>query len=82
MIAAPVASLGVGQYALTGDCTSQIVPFDSTTLASLYPTRAAYLEQYRRATQALLDDGFILKEDVAPLMQTARNVTSIPTQGS
>jgi hypothetical protein len=82
MIQVPVADLGPGQYALTGDCTDQIVPFDAATLSSLYPTRAAYLKQYKRATEQLLDDGFILKEDVAPLLATAAKVTSIPTQGS
>jgi hypothetical protein len=82
MVQAPIATFGPGQYALTGDCTDQIVPFDAATLSSLYPTKAIYLDQYRRATQALLTDGFILKEDVEPLMQIARNVTSIPTQGS
>jgi hypothetical protein len=82
MIQAPVADLGPGQYALTGDCTDQIKPFDATTLSSLYPTRAAYLKQYRQATQQLLQGGFILKEDVAPLLATAAKVTSIPAQGS
>lgn len=79
MIQVPVASFGIGQYALTGDCTSQIVPFDQATLAALYPSKAYYLKQYKAATQQLLDNGYILKEDVQPLLRTAQQVTSIPT---
>ncbi|MFN8196115.1 MAG: alpha/beta hydrolase domain-containing protein [Nocardioidaceae bacterium] len=82
MVEVPVASFGPGQYALTGDCADQIKPFDATTLASLYPTRADYLRSYRRATLDLLADGFILREDVRPLLALAARVTSIPAQGS
>jgi hypothetical protein len=82
MVQVPVAKFGAGQYALSGDCTSQIVPFDSTTLSSLYPTKAYYLHQYQAATDNLIKEGFILKEDKAPLIAIAKAVTSIPTQGS
>jgi hypothetical protein len=82
MVEAPVASFGPGQYALTGDCTTQIVPFSSATLSSLYPTRANYLAKYNAATDALLKGGFILKDDVKPLRDLANKVTSIQTQGS
>ena len=45
IVEVPVASVGVGQYALTGDCP-EIQPFDQVTLDALYPNRANYLEQY------------------------------------
>ena len=82
MVAAPVASFGPGQYALTGDCTDQIKPFRAKVLSALYPSRAAYLRQYDRATRDLVRDGFILRDDASTLRQIARNVTSIPHQGS
>jgi hypothetical protein len=76
MMQVPVASFGVGQYALTGDCP-EIVPFDDTTLDALYPNRTYYLEQYDDATAQLLKRGFILKPDAYKLRATARAVTSV-----
>lgn len=81
MVEVPVATFGPGQYALTGDCP-EIVPFDESTLSSLYPTRASYLDKYEAATRELLRDGFILREDVPKLLKTSREVTSIPGSGS
>jgi hypothetical protein len=82
MLEAPVARYGPGEYALSGDCTDQIVPFRKQTLRSLYPTRSSYLEQYRDATTRLLRDGFILREDVRKLLRVARSNTSVRTTGS
>jgi hypothetical protein len=81
MVEVPVATFGPGQYALAGDCP-EIVPFDWSTLSALYPTKADYLTKYRAATFELLRGGFILREDVQKLMTIARQVTSIPHQGS
>jgi len=76
MVAAPVASFGVGQYALSGSCP-EIAPFDQTTLDALYPTRQVYLQQYDAATSALRRHGFVLAEDVGKLRRIARQVTSV-----
>jgi hypothetical protein len=38
-------------------------PFDRATLASLYPTHAAYVAAVREATRRNLKAGFILKVD-------------------
>ena len=38
MVEVPIATFGPGQYALTDGCP-EIVPFDASTLASLYPTQ-------------------------------------------
>ena len=76
MVEAPVASFGVGQYALSGDCP-EIVPFDAGTLDALYPTRRNYLQQYDAATALLVRQGFVLKPDAAKLTATARKVTSV-----
>ena len=76
MVAAPVASFGVGHFFLTGGCP-EIVPFDDATLDALYPTRQDYLERYDAATALLLRQGFIRTEDVAKLRSIARKVTSV-----
>jgi hypothetical protein len=76
MVAAPVASFGVGHFFLTGDCP-EIVLFDDATLDALYPTRQNYLERYDAATALLLRQGFILTEDVTKLRSIARKVTSV-----
>jgi len=76
MVAAPVASFGVGHFFLTGGCP-EIVPFDGATLDALYPTRQNYLERYDAATALLLRQGFIRTEDVAKLRSIARKVTSV-----
>jgi hypothetical protein len=76
MVEVPVASFGVGQYTLSGTCP-EIVPFDEQTLDALYPNRSNYLRQYDTATDSLLDQGFILKDDVAKLKASARKVTSV-----
>jgi Alpha/beta hydrolase domain len=77
MVAAPVASFGEGEFVLTGDCRTEIVPFDDATLDALYPKRKNYLDQYDAATDALLSQKFILQEDVAKLRAIARKVTSV-----
>jgi hypothetical protein len=77
VVEVPVASFGPGQYALSGDCTDQIKPFSRRTLRQLYPTRAVYLTEYRRATKALLEDGFVLPRDARRLLATARKVTAV-----
>lgn len=82
MVAVPVASFGAGQYTLSGDCTGQIVPFDEPTLSALYPSKGYYLAQYKAATDQLVKDGFLLKDDVSKLLALAAANTSIPTQGS
>jgi hypothetical protein len=76
MVEAPVASFGIGQYALSGNCP-EIAPFDAGTLDKLYPTRRSYLQQYDAATDRLLRRGFVLKADVAKLKDIARKVTSV-----
>jgi hypothetical protein len=76
MVEAPVASFGIGKSVLSGDCP-EIVPFDAATLDALYPSRRNYLEQYDAATDLLLRQGFILKEDAEKLRTIAREVTSV-----
>ena len=76
MVEAPVASFGVGQYALTDGCP-EIKPLDDATLAALYPTRTNYLQQYDAATDLLLHQRFVLAEDVPRLKAIARRVTAV-----
>ena len=82
MLEAPVARYGEGLYALTGDCTEEIVPLGKRILRALYPTRRHYLDEYRDATIDLRRDGFLLREDVPKLMRIARSNTSVRTTGS
>jgi len=41
------------------------------SVASLYPSRAAYLAQARQAAMALLQEGFLLAEDLNPVAERA-----------
>ena len=77
MVDVPVATFGPGQYSLTDGCP-EIVPFDESTLAALYPTKRDYVDAYRAATYGLLRGGFVLREDVQKLMDIARGVTILP----
>jgi hypothetical protein len=46
-------------------------PFDTATLASLYPDRAAYSRNVRRIVDDLVTEQIVLKEDAAALVQRA-----------
>lgn len=47
------------------------VPFDTTTLNSLYPTHGAYVNAIAHAVKENLDDGFLLEEDAKELIADA-----------
>lgn len=47
------------------------VPFDAATLRRLYPTRDAYLQRVREATERNLREGFLLPADARHLIDTA-----------
>ena len=42
-----------------------------SSIAERYPSRDAYLEQVRQAAQRLVEDGYLLAEDVAVLVDQA-----------
>jgi hypothetical protein len=46
-------------------------PFEAALLKSLYPDREAYLREIKRATERLVDQGFVLKEDAPILLRGA-----------
>ncbi|WP_280139963.1 alpha/beta hydrolase domain-containing protein [Mesobacillus persicus] len=46
-------------------------PFNSATLMKLYRKKVAYVSQMNRATNAILKQGFILKEDAQTIRQEA-----------
>jgi Alpha/beta hydrolase domain len=76
MVAVPVASFGPGQYALSGSCP-QIAPFAPEILGQLYRNRGDYIARYQAVTAQLVEDGFILPEDVRKLNRVATRVTTV-----
>lgn len=73
MVAVPVASYGKGLAVLSEGCP-EVVPFGAEKLRELYGSRQAYLDAYHRSTWALVQDGFLLSEDVDALLTTAEAV--------
>lgn len=73
MIAVPVASYGEGLITLSEGCP-EIIPFGAQKLKALYGSREAYLDAYHRSVWELVQDGFLLSEDVDKLMATAEAV--------
>lgn len=73
MVEVPVASFGEGRATLSEGCP-EIEPFGTEKLKRLYGTREAYLEAYRQAAWKLVQEGFLLSEDVDALMATAKEV--------
>jgi hypothetical protein len=51
-------------------------PFDDATLASLYPSHAAYVAKFNRATDAAATRGFLLRPE-AKSLKTAASASSI-----
>jgi hypothetical protein len=51
-------------------------PFDEATLASLYPSHAAYVAKFNRATDAAAKRGFLLRPE-AKNLKTAAAASSI-----
>jgi hypothetical protein len=51
------------------------VPFDATTLASLYPDHDSYVEAYTKSTEAAVDVGFLLRPEADQMIATARQST-------
>jgi hypothetical protein len=50
-------------------------PFDSTTLASLYPKHSKYVSAVKKAKNAAVKAGFILKVDAAEIASAAAKST-------
>jgi len=73
MIAVPVAAYGEGLAVLSAHC-AEIVPFGADKLGMIYGSRRAYLDAYRRSLLGLVQDGYLLGEDVDRLMATAEAV--------
>lgn len=46
-------------------------PFDAATLASLYPSHGSYVSKVARAVDALVGQGFLLREDAQTLLTDA-----------
>jgi Alpha/beta hydrolase domain len=51
------------------------VPFEAATLASLYPTKDAYLRAFDKALDRAIDKGFVRRADRAEYAAEAREVT-------
>jgi hypothetical protein len=47
-------------------------PLPDARIADLYPSRAAYLQEYEAATSRAIDDGFALEPDRAALLAFAK----------
>lgn len=62
----PIAAF-TGETGLTGQTT----PFDSATLASLYPTNGAYVSAFDAATDRAVAAGFILPGDADQMKRDA-----------
>jgi len=73
----PIATLA-GELPGLSVCSlfGQTVPFDSATLASLYPTHAAYVSEFGAATDQAVQAGFLLQPDAA-LMKAAAAASNI-----
>jgi hypothetical protein len=59
-----------GHYLARCECgptRGEFVPFDSEQMRSRYGDREVYEERWRRAVRRLVDDGFLLPEDVTEL---------------
>lgn len=73
MIEVPVASYGEGLAVLSEGCP-EIVPFGADQLVELYGSRENYLDAYHRATWRLVQQGFLLAEDMPELLEIAKAV--------
>lgn len=47
------------------------IPFDGTTLRTLYPTHASYVHAVRQATEQNLRDGFLVRDDAEATIHAA-----------
>ena len=73
---APIATLsGGGQSGVFCDLFGTTTPFDSTTLASLYPKHSKYVSAVKKAKNAAVKAGFILKVDGAAISTAAAKST-------
>jgi Alpha/beta hydrolase domain len=78
LVDAPSATLRGDPNSGGSFCTlfGSTTPFDAATLAALYPTHAAYVAAFDRATRQARRAGFLLAPDAAKLQAAAR-ATSI-----
>jgi hypothetical protein len=69
----PIATLSGGGQSGTAICflLGTTTPFDSTTLASLYPKHSKYVSAVRKAKNAAVKAGFILKVDARAITAAA-----------
>jgi hypothetical protein len=72
----PIATLS-GELPALSLCSlfGHTVPFDSATLAALYPTHAAYVTSVESATDQAVQAGFILAPDAALIKEAAATST-------
>ena len=72
----PIAMLsGGGQSGAFCFLFGTTTPFDSTTLASLYPKHSTYVSKVKKAKNAAVKAGFILKVDAAAISTAASKST-------
>ena len=72
----PIATLsGGGQGGALCFLFGTTTPFDSTTLASLYPTHSTYVAKIKKSKNAAVKAGFILKVDAAAISTAASKST-------
>jgi hypothetical protein len=69
-ISVPIARYK-GVYVPAPDCVNAVLPFDQGTIDTLYPEPGDYLKQFEAATNALVEDGFLLAEDGDKLINAA-----------
>jgi hypothetical protein len=70
---ATATNTGLRSNTPPGDCRNRglYTPFDSDTIARLYPTRAKYIAEVNRITDANLKAGYITKEGAAQTRKEA-----------
>jgi hypothetical protein len=88
-IRTPPIDAPVGSYYGTSPCNpvtlgflaGLYIPFDSATLAKLYPTHDAYVGKVTASANQAVSDGFMLAEDAQTMINEA-NASSIGKLGA
>ncbi|MBW2424194.1 MAG: hypothetical protein JRG86_08095 [Deltaproteobacteria bacterium] len=71
-IAAPVARYGPENSPGACRLMGMTIPFDGEALRRLYSSRADYRSRYEAAARSAIEQGFLLPEDLGPVLDEAR----------
>ena len=75
----PVATLsGLGQSSSICILFGTTQLFEAPRLLSLYPTREAYIQSIDAATDAAVEEGFLLEADAQLIRSRARSTDRLP----